>query len=195
MKAGIKSHIPTLLIPPFLLVQKFIHTTMHDARTWLQPTFRRLLWRTHTRVTYRDRSHVRPRVRIFDTASQGISQGSSVHARGALLLATIKPQPPSGSMRTALDDTSMLQNMTRGHNARNEHGGGSHITYDDNLMHCRPSQEASPILLAQLSGASRLRPPPAPCPGGIFAAVASRGRHRRPAGHSRALEQQAGSIT
>ena len=83
----------------------------------------------------------------------------------------------------------------RDHNARNEHRGGSPITYDDNLMRCRPSREASPILLAQLSGASRLPPPPAPCPGGIFAAVVSRDRHRRPAGHSRALEQQAGSIT
>ena len=69
------------------------------------------------------------------------------------------------------------------------------ITYDDNLMRCRPSREASPILLAQLSGASRLPPPPAPCPGGIFAVIASRDRHHRPAGHSRALEQQAGSIT
>jgi hypothetical protein len=26
--------------------QKFINTTMHDARTWLQPTFSHLLWGT-----------------------------------------------------------------------------------------------------------------------------------------------------
>ena len=62
-------------------------------------------------MTYRDRSHMRPLVRIFDTASQGISPGSSVHPRGALLLATTTPQAPSASMRTALDATSMLQNM------------------------------------------------------------------------------------
>ena len=112
---------PTLLIPPFLLVQKFINTTMHEAGTWLQPTFRRLLWRTHTRVTYRDRSHVRPRVRIFDTASQGITPASSVHPGGLLLLATTNAQAPSADSLSALDDTSMLQHLNRGHKARNEH--------------------------------------------------------------------------
>ena len=40
-------------------------------------------------------------VRIFDTASQGISPASSVHPRGALLLATTKPQAPSAIMTTA----------------------------------------------------------------------------------------------
>ena len=49
-------------------------------------------------MTYRDQSHMRPLVRIFDTASQGISPGSSVHPRGALLLATTTPQAPSASI-------------------------------------------------------------------------------------------------
>jgi hypothetical protein len=54
-------------------------------------------------------------VRIFDTASQGSSPGSSVHPRGALLLATTKPQAPSASMRTALDATSIATNVQNMH--------------------------------------------------------------------------------
>ena len=146
-------------------------------------------------MTYRDRSHVRPRVRIFDTASQGISPASSVHPGGPLLLATTNAQAPSADMLSALDDTSMLQHLNRGHRARNEHRAASPTINVNVLKHCGAFREASPEIAAQLSGASRLPPPPAPCPGGIFAAFASRDRHRRPAGHSRALEQQAGSIT
>ena len=98
-------------------------------------------------------------------------------------------------MLSALDDTSMLQHLNRGHRARNEHRAASPTINVNVLKHCGAFREASPEIAAQLSGASRLPPPPAPCPGGIFAAIASRDRHRRPAGHSRALEQQAGSIT
>jgi len=138
---------------------------------------------------------VQPRVRIFDTASQGISPASSAHPGGPLLLATTNAQAPSADMLSALDDTSMLQHLNRGHRARNEHRAASPTINVNHLKHCRAFREASPEMAAQLSGASRPPPPPAPCPGGIFAAFASRDRHRRPAGHSRALEQQAGSIT
>ena len=119
---------------------------------------------------------MQPRVRIFDTASQGISPASSAHPGGPLLLATTNAQAPSADMLSALDDTSMLQHLNRGHRARNEHRAASPTINVNHLKHCRAFREASPEIAAQLSGASRLPPPPAPCPGGIFAAIASRGR-------------------
>ena len=76
-------------------------------------------------MTSCDRSHMRPLVRIFDTASQGISPASSVHPGGPLLLATTNAQAPSADMLSALDDTSMLQHLNRGHRARNEHRAAS----------------------------------------------------------------------
>ena len=96
---------------------------------------------------------------------------------------------------SALDDTSMLQHLNRGHRARNEHRAASPTINVNDLKHCGAFREASPEIAAQLSGASKPPPPAAPCPGGIFAAVASRDRHLRPAGHSPALERHAGSIT
>ena len=65
--------------------------------------------------------------------------------------------------------------MNRGHRARNEHRAASPTINVNHLKHCRAFREASPEIAAQLSGASKPPPPAAPCPGGIFAAVAIRG--------------------
>ena len=142
---------------------------------------------------------MRPLVRIFDTASQGISPASSVHPGGPLLLATTNARAPSANMLSALNDTSMLQHLNRGHRARNEHRAASPTINVNDLKHCGAFREASPEIAAQLSGASRLPPPPPPCPGTwhfrSHREPRSSSIHRRPAGHSRALEQQAGSIT
>ena len=88
-------------------------------------------------MTSCDRSHMRPLVRIFDTASQGISPASSVHPGGPLLLATTNAQAPSADMLSALDDTSMLQHLNRGHRARNEHRAASPTINVNHLKHCR----------------------------------------------------------
>ena len=138
---------------------------------------------------------MRPLARMFDSASHGSSGDVFAHPRGALVLATTNAQAPSADMLSALDDTSMLQHLNRGHRARNEHRAASPTINVNDLKHCGAFREASPEIAAQLSGASKPPPPAAPCPGGIFAAVASRDRHRRPAGHSPALERHASSIT
>ena len=104
-------------------------------------------------MTYRDRSHVQPRVRIFDTASQGISPASSAHPGGPLLLATTNAQAPSADMLSALDDTSMLQHLNRGHRARNEHRAASPTINVNHLKHCRPF--GRPLPKWQLSSAAR----------------------------------------
>ena len=127
-----------------------------------------------------DRSHMRPLVRIFDTASQGISPASSVHPGGPLLLATTNARAPSANMLSALNDTSMLQHLNWGHRAHNKHTRAASPTINVNdLKHCGAFREASPEIAAQLSAASKPPPPAAPCPGGIFAAVASCERHPR----------------
>ena len=146
-------------------------------------------------MTYCDRSQMRPLARMFDSASHGSSGDAFAHPRGALVFATTNAQAPSAEMLSALDDTSMLEHLNRGHRARNEHRAASPTIHENVLRLCGAFREASPQIAAQLSGASKPPPPPAPCPGGIFAAVASRDRHRRPAGHSPALERHAGSIT
>jgi len=146
-------------------------------------------------VTYRDRSQMRPLVRMFDSASHGSSGDAFAHPRWGLVFAKTNAKAPSADMLSALDDTIMLQHLNRGHRARNEHRAASPTINVNDLKHCGAFREASPEIAAQLSGASKPPPPAAPCPGGIFAAVASRDRHRRPAGHSPALERHAGSIT
>jgi hypothetical protein len=146
-------------------------------------------------VTYRDRSQMRPLVRMFDSASHGSSGDAFAHPRWGLVFAKTNAKAPSADMLSALDDTIMLQHLNRGHRARNEHRAASPTINVNDLKHCGAFREASPEIAAQLSGASKPPPPAAPCPGGIFAAVASRDRHRRPAGHSPALKRHAGSIT
>ena len=146
-------------------------------------------------MTSCDRSQMRPLVRMFDSASHGSSGDAFAHPRGALVFATTNAQAPSADMLSALDDTSMLQHLNRGHRARNEHRAASPTINVNSLKHCGAFREASPEIAAQLSGASKPPPAAAPCPGGIFAAVASRDRHRRRRGHSPALERHAGSIT
>ena len=106
-------------------------------------------------MTSCDRSHMRPLVRIFDTASQGISPASSVHPGGPLLLATTNARAPSANMLSALNDTSMLQHLNRGHRARNEHRAASPTIHENNLKLCGAFREASPKIAAQLSGASK----------------------------------------
>ena len=146
-------------------------------------------------MTYRDRSQMRPLVRMFDSASHGSSGDAFAHPRGALVFATTNAQAPSADMLSALDDTSMLQHLNRGHRARNEHRAASPTIHENDLKLCGAFREASPKIAAQLSGASKPPPAAAPCPGGIFAAIATCVRHPRRRGHSPTLERHAGSIT
>jgi hypothetical protein len=57
-------------------------------------------------------------------------------------------QGPIEDMLSALDDTSMLQHLNRGHRARNEHRAASPTIHENVLRLCGAFREASPQIAA-----------------------------------------------
>ena len=87
------------------------------------------------------------------------------------------------------------QHLNRGQSARNEHSGASLTISMNDPKHSGPAREASPRCTMHITRRSKPPPAAAPCPCGIFVAIASCERHPRPICHSPTLDQHAGSIT
>jgi hypothetical protein len=139
---------------------------------------------------------MRPLVRMFDSASTA-ARATHSHIHGGHWCS----QRPTRKLHLqtcylrSMTPSCYSQHLNRGHRARNEHRAASPTIHENDLKLFGAFREASLKIAAQLSGASKPPPAAAPCPGSIFAAIATCVRHPRRRGHSPTLERHAGSIT